>query len=857
MIKDKLVIIDGNNLLFRAYYALPLMSNFDGEFCNAVFGFANMLVKTIKEVQPKYIAVCFDGEKKNFRHEMFDGYKAQRGPTPAEMKPQFAIVKNMLDAMGITHLEGFGLEADDIIGCLSKKFDTENIILTADKDCLQLISDNTIVMQPHKGISDSVIYDKEKLREVYGIEPYQIVDLKALMGDTSDNIPGVKGVGEKTALGLLDKYTTLDNVYKHIDEISGKLHEKLVQSKDMAELSYTLATIVSNRDIPVELNDLVYKFPFNMDVLKIFKKYQFNSLLKKAEIFDTSGAVEANKPARVQVEVVKLDTYELVNEFVSQMQDCPMLAMHLTNDRISFYDQNKAYEIAFALNLIDVGLDYAECMLALKPIFEGKVRKIVFDSKSLKHTMQIFGISLNNVCFDVMLARYVLNSVGKATATFEDVIFENDLAGNSDAVNLYQVYQIYSEKMKVLKQEKLYYEIELPLVDVLFDMEIQGFKLDKEELLAQKQKYEVQIDACVQNIYEFAGRKFNINSPKQLGEILFDELGLGVKNNKKKSTNAQILEELYDVHPIVPLILKYRQISKLYNTYLDAYAQMINPKNDRIYTLFNQFNTTTGRLSSSEPNLQNIPVRTEEGKNIRKIFVPSSLNGYIVTADYSQIELRLLANFSGDEKLINAFNNGVDIHTLTASEVFGVDVSMVTPQMRRSAKAINFGIVYGISDYGLSQNISTTVAEARNYIKSYFERYPRILKYMEDNVEFCKQNGYVTTMFGRRRYIPEINSSQYVTRQFGERAAKNMPLQGSASDIIKIAMIKVHDELTKNNMRSKLILQVHDELIIDCVAEELEQVKNILRDCMQNVVDLDVKLEVNVSYGKNWFDAKD
>ena len=456
-----------------------------------------------------------------------------------------------------------------------------------------------------------------------------------------------------------------------------------------------------------------------------------------------------------------------------------------------------------------------------------------------------------------MLGRYLLNSVGKVNVSFAEVMTENKCDSSNDAYNLYQVYLSFTKALEDNGLNDIYYNMELPLTSVLYDMEIQGFKLDEDALDDLAKQYDQSLKELTNQIYDYAGMEFNINSPKQLGEVLFDKLGLKAYNNKKKSTNAQILEDIANQHPIVSAIIRYRLLSKINGTYIVPYKELINPNTHKIYTLFNQFVTATGRLSSSEPNLQNIPVRTQEGRNIRKIFVPTDPNGYIVSADYSQIELRLLAAFSGDEKLINAFNNGIDIHTLTASEIFGVDIKDITPTLRRSAKAINFGIVYGMSDYGLSQDIGISLAQASNYIKSYFTRYPKIEAYLNDNVAKCKQNGYVTTLFGRRRYIPEINAPQYMMRQFGERAAKNMPLQGSASDIIKLAMVKVYNRLNAEGLKSKLILQVHDELIIDTYADELDKVNAILTECMETVVKLPVKLSVNVSYGHNWYDAKD
>ena len=515
------------------------------------------------------------------------------------------------------------------------------------------------------------------------------------------------------------------------------------------------------------------------------------------------------------------------------------------------------YTGVFGGDLFNAGFNYEEVLIILKPVFENdKISKVLFDTKSLKHILYKYNIKLNNVSFDVVLGRYLLNTGGKPNVTFANVVDENLLNQDLYAFNLLVLKEVFLQKIKDLQLDKIFYDIEMPLVDVLFNMEIQGFKVDQNQLEFLENKYEQELNEITNKIYELVGLKFNLNSPKQLGEILFDKLMLKSYNNKKKSTSAQILNEIKDQHPVVDLIIRYRLISKLYTTYIVAFKELINKNTGKIYTVFNQTLTSTGRLSSSEPNLQNIPVRSEEGKGIRKMFVPSFENGLIISADYSQIELRLLADFSGDERLIDAFNNSVDIHALTAGEIFGVPLAEVTSEMRRDAKAINFGIIYGISDYGLSQNINIPVSTANDYIKRYFIKYPKIEGYMKDNVEFCKQNGFVKTMFGRMRHIPEIRSSNYNLRQFGERAAMNMPLQGSASDIIKLAMVKVYNELKNKNMKSKLILQVHDELIIDACVDEVEKVEAILKDCMENVVDLKVRLEVNIDKGKNWFDAK-
>ena len=853
--KKKFAILDGNNLLFRAYYALPLLANFDGEYSNGVFGFTNMLVHIIQDIKPDYIAVCFD-KGKTFRHEMYDEYKAQRSPAPQELLSQFPIMERMLDAMNIKHLSGMGLEADDVIGCLSRMYDTENIIVTADKDCLQLINDHTKVLVPHKGVSESELVGEVELKNKYGIAPYQIVELKSLMGDPSDNIPGVKGVGEKTALKLLQDYVTLEGVYSHLNEIPGKLHEKLVESESVANLSHTLATIVTDKSLPFELKDFEYSYPFGAEVLQLFKQYQFNSLIKKNELFDENGVLSDNKPQE-NIKITTIDDLSTWDKIIDKLMESDIISLHIGDNAFSVYDGKSAYVLPIKKDLISPGFELDELIVGNKKLFESKVQKIVYDSKSLKHTLREFDIKLNNVAFDILLGRYILNSIGKVNVSFEEVMTENRCVSDVDAYNLYCIYLSYKSKLEEYKLNDIYYNMELPLTSVLFDMEIQGFKLDRDELNRQSDEYDKILKQITNDIYQLAGCEFNINSPKQLGEVLFDKLGIKSYNNKKKSTNAQVLDDIIDKHPIVPLIIRYRLLSKLYNTYIVPYKDMISEKTGKIYTVFNQFVTSTGRLSSSEPNLQNIPVRSEEGKNIRKIFVPTQDNGYIVSADYSQIELRLLAAFSGDEKLVNAFNNGIDIHALTASEIFGVKLEDVTPQLRRSAKVINFGIVYGMSDYGLSQDIGISVGEANSYIKSYFARYPKIEEYMNGNVAFCKENGYVTTLFGRRRYIPEINAPQYMMRQFGERAAKNMPLQGSASDIIKLAMVKVYDEFVRAGLKSKLILQVHDELIVDTANDELEKVCSILKNCMENIVKLPVKLSVNVAYGHNWYDAKD
>lgn len=847
---DKFVIIDGNNLMYRAFYALPQLSNFDGEISNAVFGFANMLVKCINEIKPKYIAVCFDVAKKNFRHDKFADYKGTRKPTPDELNSQFPIAKEMLKKMNIQVVEKEGLEADDLMGCLSRQFDTENIIVSADRDTFQLINSNTSVCFSKKGITETINLGLNNLKEFYGVEPSQVIDLKSLMGDASDNIPGVSGIGEKTALNLIGKYGTLDNVYEHIEEISGKQKINLINCKEQAYMSKYLATIVVDEKLDYKLSDFEYTYPFGSDVKELFKHYQFNSLLKRDEIFDNTIVTQ-----KQEVPIIIVDNDDKLQDLIDVLEKSKEIAIYMDRETTNIFAGSE-YKICTGQDLLSTGINFEYLLKLLKPILEAKeIKKIVFDAKALKHFLKDMDIKLNSVEFDCLIARYLINSIAKSNVTLTDVMVENGFETEAFGYALCEIKDKYYVKLEKMDLFRLYYDIELPLMELLFDMEIQGFKVDRVELEELEVKYRQEITKLEKDIYDCAGTKFNIFSPKQLGEVLFDKFNLNIPSNKKKSTNIEILNEIEDRHPIVPLIIRYRTITKLYNTYILGFLNLLDNK-DKIHTLFNQTLTSTGRLSSSEPNLQNIPIRTEEGRNLRKLFVPSSENGMIVSADYSQIELRLLASFSGDEKLISAFNNGEDIHARTASEIFGVPLSDITPELRRQAKAINFGIVYGISDFGLSQNIGITRKEASNYIKLYFERYPNIETYMKSNVEYCRKFGYIKTIFGRIRPIPEINSSNYNIRTFGERAAMNMPLQGSASDIIKLAMVKIFDEFNKKQLKSKIIVQVHDELVVDCYPGEMEMVKDILRRNMENVVDLSVKLSVNIECGKTWFDAK-
>jgi len=849
---EDLVIIDGNSLINRAFYALPLLSNSKGEFSNGVYGFANILIKIILENKPKHIVVALDYGKKTFRNKMYDGYKAKRKPTPVELSSQFAILKNMLSCMGITFFEKEGYEADDIIGTLSKNTTTHNIIVTGDRDSLQLISENTDVWLTKKGITEIKLMNLQSLKEEWGLIPSQIIELKALMGDASDNIPGVAGVGEKTATTLLKDYETLDGVYNNIDNIKGALQTKLITNKESAYLSKELATI--NCEVPIKYNleDLTYSFPFSKEVYEFFKTYEFNSLLKKDDLFENEIADKSFQKYNANiVEILNLQQLEIQKKYILSSKK---LAFDIQDNVLSFsYDKNCEFICRFKNTLLDEGLDTCEVLNYLKDVFEdSQIEKIVYDKKALMHILYSQNISLNGVKFDTILAYYLLVA-GERDANKANLTSEYALDSKYNCVNLFYLQEKLNNALTENDLKDLYYNIEFPLIDVLFDMEVTGFKIDKNILNDLCSRYSQEVEALAQTVKNLAGIDFNLNSPKQLGDVLFNKLGLTCYNNKKNSTSIEHLEEMYDMHPIIPAIIRYRKVQKILTTYVEPYKEVTKNSGNLIHTLFNQTLTSTGRLSSSEPNLQNIPVRDEEGKNLRKMFVTRYEDGALVCSDYSQIELRLLAHMSKDETLINAFNQNVDIHTLTASEVFNVGTQDVTPLMRRTAKAVNFGIIYGISEFGLSQNIHCSVKQAKFYISQYFNKYPTIKQYLDQSIINAKLTGYAKTIFNRRRKINELFVPR--TRQFGERVAMNMPLQGSASDIIKLAMINVNKALKENNLKSKLILQVHDELIVDAPKEEITTVVNILKANMENVVKLSVPLTVDVNTGNNWFDC--
>lgn len=843
----KFIIIDGNSLMNRAYYALPLLSNTKGKYTNAMYGFINIIVKLIQENDPEYMAVAFDLKAPTFRHNMYKEYKSTRKPAPAELIEQLINIKEILNIMGIKVLEKTGYEADDIIGTMSKIFNGETIIVSGDKDLFQLINDNVVVWHTKKGITDLMIVDEKELYKSMNVKPFQIVELKSLMGDNSDNIPGISGIGPKTATDLLIKYETLENIYSHIDELKSGLRDKLLKDKDKAYLSHKLATINTNVPLDCTIDECKINFPFDEKVLNIFKEYEFKSLIKRENIF--SNNIEKIQERKVVIETI--NTESQIAQLIEELNTVNLFAIEVLQECVHLaLSKYKEYIIETKSQI-----ELNSFLKRLKPFLESeKIGKICFKTKNLMKTLISYAIKLKNVVFDVNIAQYLLNGGKEPLKQIEDLpnyYFSSDL---SYASTIMYAYDIENENLKKENMFDLYYKVELPLIDVLFQMEENGFKVDKQELIKLNEDYKIKINDIESQIYESAGTSFNINSPKQVAEILFDKLGL--KTDKKRSTSVEVLEKLQDFHPIVPLILRYRKVTKLQSTYLESFLKLIDKSTNLIHTIFHQSLTTTGRLSSTEPNLQNIPVRDEEGKKLRKLFISRFENGKIVSADYSQIELRLMAHFSKDKKLIDAYSKGLDIHTKTASDIFDVDISEVTDDMRRKAKAVNFGIMYGISDFGLAQDININRKDAKVFLEKYFEKYSGVKEFMNNLIEKAKQQGYVATLLGRRRKVDELNSSNYMTRLFGERITMNMPFQGSSADIIKLAMINVNNELKNKKMKSKLILQIHDELIIDATNDELEIVKTILKQEMENVVKLSVPLIVEINSGDNWYDAK-
>ena len=849
---DKLVLIDGNSLLNRAFYATPVFTTKDGQPTNAIFGFVKLMLKILSDVKPKYMAVAFDLKAPTFRHKMYDGYKATRSPMPQELAAQLEPLKSLLSAMNIAMFEKEGIEADDIIGTLSNRFDVHSYIYTGDRDSYQLVDDRTDVYFTKRGVSDLLKLDKDNFVAEVGVEPGQIIDLKALMGDKSDNIPGVPGVGEKTALNLVQTYGSLDGVYDNIDSIKGALQRKLIDGRESAYLSYKLATIDRNCEIGANLEDCTVSDRYSPEVKDIFTKLEFKSLLTLDIFTEESRAESAPELEYPQREVI-----DDVAALEKLCRRDGQFFIDISQDVARIYAFDRQYECQISRDLLG-SVQASDFYEVVKNILVNKNAHLtVYDLKKFLHEIEYEGGGIDCAFDDISVMKYIADFFDQSQSISELCEYYG-YDGTYSAYILSIMRDKFTLKLDEDDSRKLYENIEKPLIFVLFDMERAGVKVDIAALDNFSREYSAKLEELKGKIYEACGCTFNINSPSQLGQVLFEKLGLksGKKNkNGKYSTSAEILEKLADESPAVQLILSYRQYQKLYSTYVEGFRPLIDSRTKLVHTTYNQTVTTTGRLSSANPNLQNIPIRENEGRELRKLFIPRDGNVFI-DADYSQIELRLLAHFSGCKELIEAYNNGKDIHAVTASQVFGVPLEQVTHKMRSDAKAVNFGIIYGISDFGLAKNLDIPVKTARDYIENYFKTYSAVKDYMQSNVDFAKKNGYVATLTGRKRYIREINSSNYNIRQFGERAAMNMPLQGSSADIIKIAMINVVNALNKEGLKAKLILQVHDELVLDCPKEEAEQAVDILKSEMENAVKLNVPLSVDVHMGKNWYEAK-
>lgn len=857
--KENIVIIDGSSLLYRAFYAIPHLTDAQGHPTNAVYGFLNMLLKLYGELDPQYVAVAFDKGKHTFRNDLFDGYKATRKPAPDDLRPQFVLIREVLACLGICVLEQEGYEGDDIIGTLARRTAADGYavdVVTGDRDALQLVTDDVTVYLTKKGITNMLAVTPAVMESEYGYTPAQVIDMKALMGDTADNIPGVPGVGEKTALKLISQFGSVHGVYEHLDEVKGKkLQEKLADNKDKAVLSKDLATI--RCDVPLDYTmDMFQPQPRQEDVAQLFRSLGFRNLLERFAAFDRfSHLAEGAAPAETVQVMAAPEAASLKGKTVAvaarydDSQPIPAvtaLAMAFEDGAFvvpeSKYDAYLAVLPEAAAVVTDDGKNLTK---AASRVASGRLplKDIVLAAYLLDPTRTAYGLTYISETFDVSLQEGAEDD-------------EQKLAG--DAAFAFQVWPKAAAELDKASLTQLYDTIEEPLIHTLAVMEMNGFTVDTDRLMTMKSELSRQADALEEAIYDDAGETFNINSPKQLGVILFEKLQLPVIKKTKTgySTDSSVLDALRDKHPMIDKILHFRALKKLISTYLDGLEPLIVPETGRIYTHFNQMVTSTGRLSSSDPNLQNIPIRTEQGRKIRSLFVPGEGYDYIVSGDYSQIELRLLAHLSQDPTMIDGFKKGQDIHRRTASEVFGIPLDEVTPEERSHAKAVNFGIIYGISDFGLARNISISRQKAKEYIDSYFARYNTVHDYMNGLIASAKESGMAVTMFGRRRALPEINSKNFTRRSFAERTAMNTPIQGSAADIIKLAMNAVQDELEKRHLKSQLLVQVHDELVLEVPAGEKDEVEQLLKDTMEHIVDLSVPLVVDIHSGVNWEEAK-
>ena len=880
---NKLLLIDGNSIINRAFYGImgsKMLMTEDGTYTNAVYGFLSILFKELDDINPEYLAVAFDLKAPTHRHKIYDKYKANRHGMPEELAQQMPILKEILKAMNVCIIEKEGYEADDILGTLAKwgqKEKLEVTVLTGDRDSFQLIDKNIKVRIPRTkmGKTETEDYTVEKIEEEYGLEPLDLIEVKGLMGDTSDNIPGVPGVGEKTALNLIKQYKSIDEVYNHIDEQKGKLKEKLSENKNLAYLSRTLGTIDINAPIEKDLGAFQVEEWNKPEVLEIFKKLKFNRFIDRFALQENIGATSfSDSQINTEIEHEKIVDKTKLAELKQEIQENKVIYYYLTEEKFIIYSPktNKCFSIE---NIQD-----------FKDIFEDKnILKCSYKQKEEFIILWNKGIEAKNLMFDIAIAGYILNSnINKYTIEYlaneyinfdiaeylsnteetgveQITLFDNAEEPKEDktyiyAYAIYKLYNVLTQKMEEAGSIDLFNKIEMPLTEVLASMQYEGIYIDKQELLDFGKELQEKIDILTQEIYELTGEEFNINSTKQLGEILFEKLKLTAKKKTKTgySTDVDVLEKIKYEHPVIEKILEYRQLQKLNSTYVEGLIPYID-ETGRIHSKFHQTVTTTGRISSTDPNLQNIPTRMELGRKLRKVFKPEQ--GYIfVDADYSQIELRVLAHISKDKNMIEAFCNNEDIHAQAASKVFNIPLEEVTKEERTKAKAVNFGIVYGISEFGLGEQLGVSRKKAKEYIEQYLDKYSGIKEFMTNIVEETKEKGYVETLYHRRRYVPELKSNNYMVRQFGGRVAMNTPIQGTAADIMKIAMINVYNKLKENNLKSKLIVQVHDEILVETLESEKEQVKQIVKEEMENVIKLKVPLLAEVEEGYNWYEAK-
>lgn len=871
----KMIILDGNSIMFRAYYATAYTGNLmqarSGLYTNAIYGFVNMIQHIIQTPDMTNIFVAFDKGKKTLRHQTYSDYKGGRKPTPEEFLMQIPYIKEYLDVLGIKHLELDDYEADDIVGSMAMlakgEFD-EVMVISGDKDLLQLAKDNVHVYLTKKGLTDLECYTEENFKSIMGIEAYQMVDYKGLIGDSSDNLPGVTGVGPKTAAKLLETYGTLENIIDNIPSLKGKIQASLMSDKDLALRSKKLATLYLDVPLPYNVSDTVFVEPNKQDLRKFYEKVEFKSFIKKL-------GDDVVEPSIVKTSKVELEYY---------YNEVDLLIKELKNTNLCYLDVEIAKENYHIEDMLGIGVVVnnkgffiEKSIINSELINELKTKEIyTIDVKKVYVSLKKLGITLNKFSFDLGLASYIVNpsyASGDAKSMYEKFIettlpYLEEVYGKNakheipglevygkysiDKVGYLNTVKVEIDNLLTPLQKKLLYEVEIPLAVVLGDMELNGFRVSKSRLNEIGEFVLNEINRLEKEIYELCGFEFNIASPKQLGEVLFEKLAIakGKKNKTGYVTNAETLEKLALIHPVPKKVLEYRKYSKLYSTYVVGLLEMIYDDN-KVHTIFKQSLTLTGRLSSVEPNIQNIPVRTEDGRLIRSAFIPSD-DSILVSADYSQIELRILAHVSKCKHMIDAFNSGEDLHSSTAAKIYNVDINDVTKDMRRMAKAVNFGIVYGMSPWGLAEELNITTFEANDFINRYFMIYPEVKDYLEEIVNNTKQTGYTETIFGRRRYMPEINSSNGALRQFAERTAKNAPIQGAAADVIKIAMIAVDKKFKELSLESKLIAQVHDELVVDTKNSEVEVVKKILKEIMEGVVNLDVVLEASLSWGDNW-----